>query len=207
MGTDLRRDTVILEELGIPYKVHDVGFDKLKQPEYESVNPNGRLPAIRDPNRNDLTIWESGAILEYLVETYDTEYKISFPHGSDNYFLAKQWLAFQISGQGPYYGQAVWFMKYHPEQVPSAVSRYQKEIARVHGVLEGHLARQKEKSSEGPWVVGDKFSFVDLAFYPWQKLAGDFISTTEDFKVDDYPLVKDWVARVAARSATQAAYQ
>ncbi|PSR88679.1 glutathione S-transferase [Coniella lustricola] len=198
---------MILEELGVPYKIHDIGFDKIKEPEYLKVNPNGRIPAIQDPNRNDIVIWESGAIIEYVLEVYDTENKISFARGSEEYFHAKQWLFYQVSGQGPYYGQGVWFLKYHPEKVPSATARYHKEVARVHGVLEGHLAKQKGNSSDGPWMVGNKFSFVDLAFYPWQKTAAAILSDTEDFKPDDFPLVKDWVSRVASRPATKVAFE
>lgn len=97
---------MILEELGLPYEINAVPFSEVKGAAYLAVNPNGRLPAIHDPNR-DLTLWESGAIIEYLVETYDKENKISFPKGSNESFLTKQWLYYQTTGQGPYYGQAV----------------------------------------------------------------------------------------------------
>ncbi|GAP92818.2 putative glutathione S-transferase [Rosellinia necatrix] len=97
---------MILEELGLPYEIEDVQFADVKKPEYLAVNPNGRLPAIYDPN-TDLTLWESGAIVEYLVETYDKDNKISFPRGSNESYLTKQWLYYQTTGQGPYYGQAV----------------------------------------------------------------------------------------------------
>lgn len=72
-----------------------------------------------------------------------------------------------MSGQGPYYGQAAWFTKFHPEQLPSAQERYYKEIKRVTSVLEGHLQKQ-DKGQDGPWLVGNKFSYADLAFVPWQ---------------------------------------
>jgi glutathione S-transferase len=180
---------MILEELGLPYEVADVGFPDVKKPEYLAVNPNGRLPAIHDPNTN-LTLWESGAIVEYLVETYDKENRLSYPKGSNESYLTKQWLFYQTTGQGPYYGQAVvsgtsklptiaksmrrltilqWFTIYHPEKVPSAVDRYVKEINRVTGVLEGHLSKQKAKAgSDGPWLVGDKITYADIAWYLWQ---------------------------------------
>ena len=91
----------ICEELGLPYTVVDISFPQLKEQTYLSINPNGRMPAIYDPN-TDLTLWESGAIVEYLVERYDVERKVSFEPGSKHAQLARQWLFFQVSGQGPY---------------------------------------------------------------------------------------------------------
>lgn len=91
----------LCEELGLPYDVVDIAFADLKQPGYLAINPNGRIPAIHDPNTG-LTLWESGAIVEYLVEKYDTERKMSFEPGSVEANLARQWLFFQCSGQGPY---------------------------------------------------------------------------------------------------------
>jgi glutathione S-transferase len=85
----------------------------VKQNPYTSINPNGRVPAVQDPNTG-ITLWESGAILEYLVETYDKNNTVSFAAGTTQYFEAKQWLHYQMSGQGPYFGQAVWFTVYHP---------------------------------------------------------------------------------------------
>lgn len=85
---------MLLEELGLPHEVQEVPFPDLKKEPFLSINPNGRKPALHDPNTG-ITIWESGAILEYLVETYDTEHKISFEAGSKDGYLAKQWLFFQ----------------------------------------------------------------------------------------------------------------
>lgn len=85
---------MIAEELGIPYNLHDVQFSDVKGPEFTKLNPNGRMPAIVDPN-TDLTLWESGAIIEYLVDKYDKDNKVSFPAGSKEAYLAKQWLYFQ----------------------------------------------------------------------------------------------------------------
>jgi glutathione S-transferase len=110
---------IILEELGIPYEMKILGYAEVKSEPYVSINPNGRVPAIEDPNTG-ITIWESGAIVEYLVDQYDKEEKISYSSLPEKYYL-KQWLHFQMSGQGPYFGQAAWLF-------PSAVT-----------VLSGHL--------------------------------------------------------------------
>ncbi len=101
---------------------------------------------------------ESDAILLYLVEKYDHEHKISVTSEGDK-FHQTQWLFFQSSGQGPYYGQAAWFLVYHPEKIPSAIERYMNEIFRVLGVLESVLSKQE-------WLVGGKPTIADLSFLP-----------------------------------------
>ncbi|KAI0191308.1 glutathione S-transferase [Astrocystis sublimbata] len=190
----------ILEELGLPYEVQAVAITDVKKPEYTAINPNGRLPAIYDPN-TDLTLWESGAILEYLVETYDKEGKISFPKGSKESFITKQWLFFQATGQGPYFGQAVWFTRYHPEQLPSARERYIKEILRVTGVVEGHLAKQD--AAKGPWLVGDRVTYADIAWFMWQ----DGITLLPEVSYDNYPNVKKWLDNLRERPAVAKAVE
>jgi glutathione S-transferase len=102
---------------------------------------------------------ESNAILQYIVDKYDKERKISTADGDDK-FVELQWLYFQASGQGPYFGQAGWFSYYHPEKVPSAVERYKKEIIRVLGVLESVLSKQE-------WLVGGKLTIADISFIPY----------------------------------------
>jgi glutathione S-transferase len=91
---------IVLNELGVPY---NSTFPKVKEQPYLSINPNGRAPAIEDPNTG-ITLWESAAIVKYLIDTYDKDGKISYSSSPEKY-LQDQWLAFQISGQGPYFGQ------------------------------------------------------------------------------------------------------
>lgn len=182
---------MVFEELGLPYTNQIVDFADMKKEPYESINPNGRVPAIEDPNTG-ITLWESGAILEYLVETYDKDNKISFAAGSQDYFLAKQWLHFQMSGQGPYFGQAVWFTRYHPEKIQSAQDRYINEIRRVSGVLNRSLADKE-------FLVGNKFSYVDLAFIPWFRITALFNIDLEK----DFPNVSAWLKRQEARPAIE----
>ncbi|KAL2199884.1 glutathione S-transferase [Corynascus similis CBS 632.67] len=208
-GPNPPKVAIILDELGLPYEIDAVPFSDVKKPEYLAINPNGRLPSIRDPNAN-LTLWESGAIVEYLIEKYDTNHKLSFPAGSNEAYLAKQWLFFQTTGQGPYYGQAVWFTKFHPENLPSAIDRYTNEIKRVTGVIEGHLARQKEEHGakegfDGPWLVGNKLSYADIAFLPWQFFAKNIIGKTGKYDEDEFPLVKEWVGKLLARESAKKA--
>jgi glutathione S-transferase len=155
-GPNAWKVAMILEELNLPYTHKMIEFPDMKKEPDESINPNGRVPSIQDPNTGT-TLWESGAIIEYLVETYDKQHKISFALGSKEYYETKQWLFYQVSGQGPYFGQAVWFTLYHPEKLPSAVDRYVNEIRRVSGVLD-RVLQDKE------FLVGGKFSYADAAF-------------------------------------------
>lgn len=198
---------MILEELKLPYDVVPWPISDVKKPEYTAINPNGRLPSIVDPN-TDLTLWESGAIVEYLIEKYDTEHSISFKPGTAEYFHAKQWLYFQATGQGPYFGQAVWFKKFHPEKIPSALDRYLKEIDRVSGVLEGWLAKQKEQypTTDGPWLVGGRISYADIAFVQWQRVIG-MILQKDEYDIERYPLLNEWIQKMLARDTVKKAIE
>ena len=202
-GPNPAKVLIVLAELGLPHDIIPTQFSEVKNAEYTAINPNGRLPSIQDPNTG-ITIWESGAIIEYLIERYDTQHRLSFAPGTPESYHAKQFLYYQVSGQGPYYGQAVWFKKYHAEKVPSAVERYVKEINRVSGVLEGYLAQQKREhgGSDGPWLVGNKLSYADLAFIPWQAFIGMALGN-EGFNDDDYPHVKEWLGKMTSRETVK----
>ncbi|TQV95368.1 glutathione S-transferase [Cordyceps javanica] len=197
-----------LDELAVPYALRIIDFAATKTPPYSDLCVNGRTPALEDPNTGAV-LWESGAILEYLLETYDdgddgdaTTRRLSFARGTPDYFLAKQWLHFQASGQGPYFGQAVWFSKYHPERLPSAVERYVDEVRRVTGVLDRALEGKE-------YLVGGRYSYVDLAFLPWFMIAyfpwyartqpGTF---ADQVSLDDFPNVKAWLVRIQQRPVT-----
>ncbi|KAJ5360085.1 Glutathione transferase [Penicillium concentricum] len=182
---------MILEELNIPYTHKIITFPDMKKEAYESINPNGRVPAIEDPN-TDTTLWESGAIIEYLIDTYDKKNTISFDTGSKDYYLAKQWLHFQMSGQGPYFGQAVWFTRYHSEKLQSAIDRYLNEIRRVSGVLDRALQGKQ-------YLVGDKFSYADVAFLPWYLVTIQFELDVEKDMAKAFPNVVAWLKRVQER--------
>lgn len=166
---------IILEELGLPYESKYWEFADLKTLEYESMNPNGRTPTLVDPNNGNFTIWESGAIVQYLVDRYDTEGKISHKPGDEKY-IENQWLQFQMSGQGPYFGQAAWFSRFHPESLPSAKSRYINEINRVNTVLNSALKGKK-------YLLGDKISYADLSFVTWHVMI-PFILGEEKLETD-----------------------
>jgi glutathione S-transferase len=121
-----------------------------------AVNPNGRVPAVIDPN-NNITVWESGAIIEYLVDTYDKEGKLTVTSLASKWQL-KQYLHFQMSGQGPYFGQCLWFYKEHHDDQPSAKERYAEHTIRVVQVFENII---KDKT----YLVDDKV-YVTLSIRP-----------------------------------------
>lgn len=203
-GPNPPKIAMILEELSLPYEVIPIAFSDVKSQPYIDVNPNGRLPSIIDPNANDLTIWESGAIIEYLVDTYDTKHTISFKSGTTEHWHARQWLFFQTTGQAPYYGQAAWFKKFHSEHLPSALDRYVNELTRVSSVLEGWLAKQKAETSstDGPRLVGNRISYADIAFTQWQRVIG-MVITKEEYDMAKFPLVNEWVEKMLSRDAVK----
>lgn len=136
----------------------------LKSPSFEKLNPNGRVPAIEDPNTG-IILWESGAIIEYLVEQYDKEGRLGYTDFVKRH-QCRQWLYFQVSGQGPYFGQKAWFTFFHAEKpIRSAIDRYAAEIRRVLSVLDKHL-----KENGTGWLVGDKCTYADLSFVPWDMM-------------------------------------
>lgn len=181
---------IICNELNIPYESKYIEFSDMKKDPYEKLNINGRVPAIEDPNTG-ITLWESGAIIEYLVETYDKQKTISFQSGTPDYFHAKQWLHFQMSGQGPYFGQAVWFTRFHPEKLESARVRYVNEVRRVSGVLDSYL---KDKQ----YLVGGKYSFADASFVPWFHM----VPILGEIDLEkEFPSLSVWLNRVKGRPA------
>ncbi|KAF2833553.1 glutathione S-transferase [Ophiobolus disseminans] len=186
------KPVLILEELGLPYELNSFSFAVVKQKTFTDINPNGRAPAIEDPNTG-LTLWETGAIIHYIIEQYDTEHIISYDTLKEKH-LCNQWLAFQISGQGPYFGQVGWFTHLHPEKIPSAISRYINELKRVLGVLDGALEGRE-------WLVGDKMTYADLAFATWNDRIDDLISCTPEKKFEGFPNVKAWHERMTGRPA------
>lgn len=157
------------------------------------------VPAIEDPNTG-IVLWESGAIIEYLIDQYDTSTELTFTSSPEKYH-AKQWLFFQMSGQGPYFGQAAWFTHFHKEKIPSAIERYRNEVKRVTMVL--------DKALEGKqYLVGNKISYADLSFVTWCNmipyLFGD--EKLPDF-AGEYPNYHAWLERLLARPSVKKVLQ
>ena len=149
--------SIMLEELKLKYKVHKIDLGKQTQKEewFLKLNPNGRIPVLKD-NENNKVIFESGAILYYLAIKYN------------KFFLEEkrteimQWLMFQMSGIGPMQGQANVFFRYMDEKIPVAISRYQNECRRLYEVLDKQLQDNK-------WIC-EEYSIADIATWPWIKI-------------------------------------
>lgn len=152
-----------------------------------------------DPNTN-VTLWESGAIIKYLIQTYDKTNKLNIPTVPETFYL-DQYLFFQASGQGPYFGQALWFSFFHPEKLPSAKERYLKEIRRITKVLDGILADKQ-------FLVGGKCTYADLSFVPWYWAVEGLEPVVPGFKAEleaENPNWKEWMEKLSARDSVKKA--
>lgn len=192
--------SIALEELGLAYEPHlvDFGTNAQKSPEFVSLNPNGRIPAIIDPNGPEGTpvgIFESGAILVYLA---DKTGRLMPKTGAARYEVL-QWLMFQMGGVGPMFGQYGHFHKFAADKVennPYTAQRYRDETRRLLGVLEAQL-------QNGPWLTGEDYTIADIATWPWIRCLKVFYDGEVDLGLADFPRVLDWWARAEARPASQ----
>ena len=180
---------IALEELAVPYRVIrvDLGALEQKRPDFLRINPNGRIPAIVDsdgPGSSPLSVFESGAILWYLAEKFPG----LMPDNAVERIRALEYTFFQVGGVGPMFGQAGWFMR-HSEPMPLAITRYQTESKRLTAVLEARL-------QVSPWLAGESYTMADIMNFGWLRAA-----QYAGVQLDDYPAVRAWVTRMAARPA------
>jgi GST-like protein len=181
--------SIALEELGIPYRVHPVNIGKGEQfqPEFLSINPNNKIPAIVDtdgPSGRPFSVFESGAILVYLAEKSGQ----LLPKDPEGRSVALQWLMFQMGGIGPMFGQAAHFRNYAPEKIVYAMARYTNEAKRLCGVLEKRLGT-------AAYLAGE-YSIADIATFPWSRSIAAFGADPAE-----YPNLARWIADIAARPA------
>ncbi|EKM53652.1 uncharacterized protein PHACADRAFT_260122 [Phanerochaete carnosa HHB-10118-sp] len=190
---------MVLRELGLDFETIHLNFSEgeHKASEYTKYNPNGRIPALVDHQYNDFVVWESCAIILYLAEKYDREHKISAAT-FDEKILQTQWVMYQTSGQGPYFGQAGWFLAVAPpeERNPTIAERYQKEILRVFSVFESVLSQRE-------WLVAGKCTVADIAFVIWNVVAvGLLVKDYKGFNFEkDFPSTHRWHTALINRPA------
>jgi len=184
--------SILLEELGLPYEVHALSFDKKEQkaPAFLKINPNGRIPAIVDRDNGDFPVFESGAILVYLAERTG-QLLPADPKGRSR---VMQWLMFQMGGIGPMQGQANVFFRYFPEKLQGAIDRYQHETRRLYEVLDTRL-------QQAEYLAGD-YSIADIATFPWVR--GHEWSGVS---VQGLPALQRWMATLEVRPAVQRGLQ
>jgi GST-like protein len=187
-----RKVSIMLEECGLPYRVHAVDIGKGEQfaPAFQAVCPNGKIPAIVDeqgPEGRPFALFESGAILVYLAGKTGR----FLPEGLERRWQALQWLMFQMAGVGPMFGQVHHFVRAAKETVPYAIERYKTETRRLYGVLDQHLA--------GHEYLAGEYSIADIATYPWVARHG-----WHQVELADFPQVRRWFDAIGARPAVQA---
>ncbi|HEX9858232.1 MAG TPA: glutathione S-transferase N-terminal domain-containing protein [Paracoccaceae bacterium] len=188
---------IALEELGLPYTLHlvNIGAGEQYAPDFLKISPNNRMPAIVDPEGPDgapISIFESGAILQYLARKTGRLYGAT----ERDRVAVEQWLMWQMGGVGPMAGQAHHFLRYAPamdppNDLPYAKTRYRNEVARLYGVLNRQLAHH-------PYVAGDFLSIADIAIWPWASLW-----ERQEQTLDDKPNFARWLQMLADRPGFQ----
>jgi GSH-dependent disulfide-bond oxidoreductase len=183
---------ILLEESGLPYKVHAIDIGKGDQftPEFLRISPNNKIPAMVDqegPDGKPFSLFESGAMMVYLAEKSGQ----FIPHNIAERYTALQWLMFQMGGVGPMLGQNHHFRIYAPEKIPYAIDRYTKEAHRLYGVIDKQL-------SQHAYLAGDAYTIADMATYPWLRS-----HEKQGIKLEEYPHLKKWYEAIDARPAVQ----
>lgn len=191
--------SIMLEETGLAYEPHLVDFatDDQKSPEFTSLNPNGKIPAILDPDGpggEPLALFESGAILLYLAEKTGK----FLPDAAAERLAAIQWVMFQMGGVGPMFGQLGFFVKFagkdYEDKRPR--DRHVAEAKRLLGVMDHALAGKD-------WFVGNAYSIADIAMLGWVRALVDFYGAGELVGFTDFGNVRAWLERGLARPAVQ----
>jgi GST-like protein len=186
-----RKASILLEELGLAYRVHPIDITKGDQfdPAFLKISPNNKIPAIVDHDTG-LALMESGAILLYLADKTQQ----FWPGTGPARWHTAEWLMWQMGGIGPMLGQVHHFVRFNPGKAPYAEQRYLQEARRLYGVLDKRLA-------EVEYMAGD-YSIADIATWPWLTR---FEWQTID--LNQFPNVKQWYLKIAARPAVQRGYQ
>jgi len=191
--------SIMLEEAALPYEAHRVSFDANEQmtPEFLSISPNNKIPAILDPNGpgdQPLALFESGAILIYLADKTGR----FMPQEPAGRYETIQWLMFQMGGIGPMFGQVGFFHKFagkhYEDKRPR--DRYVAESKRLLGVLNRRLADRR-------WIMGDDYSIADVATFPWVRNLIGFYEAGHLVEIADFPHVTRALEAFLARPAVQ----
>ncbi|MCW6533520.1 glutathione S-transferase family protein [Sphingomonas lycopersici] len=179
---------IMLEELGVPYKVTPISLTDRVQKEdwYVALNPNGRIPTLVDHDAGGFAVFESGAILIYLAEKFGR----FLPADVQGRSTVIQWVMWQMAGLGPMMGQATVFNRYFEEKLPAVIDRYVRESRRLLEVMDARLATRD-------YLAGE-YSIADIACFPWVRGAD-----WAQIPIDGLDHVKRWRDTIAARPAVQ----
>ena len=185
--------TIALEEMGLDYQIFPINIleNDQFQADFLRISPNNKIPAIVDqqgPRGEAISIFESGAILQYLGRKTGQFY----PQDEQHRVEVEQWLMWQMGGLGPMLGQNHHFSQFAPEKIPYAIERYQAETKRLYGVLDRQLIGQD-------YVAGE-YSIADMAIFPWLMRY-----EWQGIKLDEFPNVQKYMERLQQRPAVHKA--
>jgi GST-like protein len=190
---------IMLEEVGLPYEPHLVNImqNETKTPEFLSLNPNGKIPAIIDPDGpggKPLALFESGAILMYLADKTGQ----LIPADAAGRYHAMQWVFFQVGAIGPFFGQVGFFYKFAGKEIEDKrpLQRFVDESKRLLGVLEAQLDGRE-------WIMGDHYTIADISMIGWVRGLVDFYGAGEIVGFDQLKHVPAWLKRCLDRPAVQ----
>ena len=191
--------SIMLEEIALPYEAHtvDIGNNETRTPEFLSLNPNGKIPAIIDPDGPGgapIGLFESGAILLYLAEKTGK----LLPLDAARRYETIEWVFFQMASVGPMFGQVGYFYKFAGREIADKrpLERYRDESKRLLGVLETRLAGRQ-------WIMGDEYTIADISLLGWVRNLIGFYEARELVAFDTLKLVPAWLERGLARPAVQ----
>ena len=191
--------SIMLEETGLPYEAHlvDISKDESWTPEFLSLNPNGKIPAIRDPHGpggKPLALFESGAILVYLADKTGQ----FVPSDPSARYETLQWLMFQMGGVGPMFGQVGFFHKFAGREIEDKrpLQRYAKEAKRLLGVIDQRLEGRD-------WIMGEAYTIADISMLGWVRNLIGFYGARDLVGFDELKNVPVWLERGLARPAVQ----
>lgn len=189
-----RKASIMLEEVGLPYRVHPVNLGKDEQfaPNFLAVSPNNKIPAIVDHDAagGPQAVFESGAILVYLAEKTG---KFLAAEGPERW-AALEWTFWQVGGLGPMAGQYGYFAMRAEEKIPPAIERFGGEVGRLLGVLDRRL-------NDHPWIAGEHYSIADIASYSWTKAVLGALAKADPDRDPGVPAVENWLMAMEARPA------
>ncbi|ENV46454.1 hypothetical protein P255_00593 [Acinetobacter brisouii CIP 110357] len=185
--------TIALEEMGLEYQIFPINISENDQfqPDFLKISPNNKIPAIVDqngPRGEPISVFESGAILQYLGRKTG----LFYPTDEQQRVEVEQWLMWQMGGLGPMLGQNHHFNRFAKEKIPYAIDRYINETKRLYGVLEKQLI--------GLDYVAGEYSIADMAIFPWLCRY-----EWQSIELDEFPNVKAYMQRMNARPAVQKA--
>ena len=191
--------SIMLEEIGLAYEAHRVELSRDEQltPEYLSLNPNGKIPAIIDPDGpggRPLALFESGAILLYLAD----KSRQLLPTDAADRYQTIQWVFFQMAHVGPMFGQVGYFYKFAGREIADKrpLERYRDESKRLLRVLENRLARRQ-------WLMGDTYTIADISMLGWVRNLIGYYEARGLVEFDSLSAVPAWLERGLARPAVQ----